>query len=254
MTINQLTNILTNISEKDRSKDFIKTILEEKLDKSNLNFEQNHLDKNRVIFIYNGYKYKIAINSKGLLSNFIESKNFSLIKSDSLKEYNKFISELELFELDNKKFQNCNYSYISSYYRKQNDFKLIRSTISNVTTFNSIKYDSNLYFYFKVFIELTKKYMSINSMNSYDFEFKEPFFKFNNFLNIYPKSITKNIKIDFNLETFLNNPNTNFFNETEYKIILNNYENDFNNLSKNSNYGYNSSNDNSDSYDDDDWN
>lgn len=250
MTINQLTNILTNISEKDRSKDFIKSVLEEKLDKSNLNFEQNHLDKNRVIFIYNGYKYKIAINSKGLLSNFIECKNFSLIKSDSLKEYNKFISELELFELDNKKFQNCNDCYISNYYRKQNDFRLIRSTISNITTFNSIKYDSNLYFYFKVFIELTKKYISIDSMNIYDFEFKEPFFKFNNFLNIYPKSKTKNIKLDFNLEAFLDNPNVNFFNENEYKIILNNYENTFNNLNKYNNYEYDSSDDDDD---DDDW-
>jgi len=231
MTLNQLTNIIKIIDDKNyEKKETIIKLLEEKLDTTKLDFSQNQKEKDRIIFIYDGYKYRLAINSKGLLKNFIECENFSNIKDTSENPYN-FLVNLEAFNSDYNDYNLCTKWVVMNLLKRKKDFKLIRSLTSDIITFNSIKYDSKLYFYFKVFVELSKNYITINSIDSYDFDFRSNAFKLNNFLNIYPKSIIKG-NIEFELENFLNNPNTKFLNENNYKIILSQYEYKFNNLDK----------------------
>lgn len=231
MTLNQLTNIIKIIDDKNyEKKETIIKLLEEKLDTTKLDFSQNQKEKDRIIFIYDGYKYRLAINSKGLLKNFIECENFSNIEDTSENPYN-FLVNLEAFNSDYNDYNLCTKWVVMNLLKRKKDFKLIRSLTSDIITFNSIKYDSKLYFYFKVFVELSKNYITINSIDSYDFDFRSNAFKLNNFLNIYPKSIIKG-NIEFELENFLNNPNTKFLNENNYKIILSQYESKFNNLDK----------------------
>lgn len=235
MTLNQLTNIIKIMGDKTyEKKETVIRILEEKLDTTKLDFSQNQKEKDRVIFIYEGYKYRLAINSKGLLQNFIECQNFSNIIADSkinsINPYN-FLVDLESFGSEDNKYNLCTKEYVTSSLRRKEDFKLIRSTTSNLIIFNSIKYNSRLYFYFKVFIELSRNFITIDSIDSCDFNFIPNLFQLNNFLNIYPKSMI-NLDIKFDLEEFLDNPNMNFLNENEYKVILSYYENEFNNLDK----------------------
>lgn len=231
MTLNQLTNIIKIMSDKTyEKKETVIKLLQEKLDTTKLDFSQNQKEKDRVIFIYEGYKYRLAINSKGLLQNFIECQNFSNIKDASENPYN-FLVDLESFGSEDNKYNLCTKGYLTSPLRKRHDFKLIRSLTSDIITFNSIKYDSKLYFYFKVFIELSRNFITINYIDSSDFDFRFNVFKLNNFLNVYPKSII-NRDIKFELEEFLDNPNMSFLNENEYKVILNHYEYEFNNLDK----------------------
>lgn len=231
MTLNQLTNIIKIMGDKTyEKKETVIKLLEEKLDTTKLDFSQNQKEKDRVIFIYEGYKYRLAINSKGLLQNFIECQNFSNIKDASENPHN-FLVDLESFGSEDNEYNLCTKGYLTSPLRKRHDFKLIRSLTSDIIIFNSIKYDSRLYFYFKVFIELSRNFITIDSIDSSDFNFIPNIFRLNNFLNIYPKSmIDRDIKFD--LEEFLDNPNMNFLNENESKDRLSYYENEFNNLDK----------------------
>lgn len=241
MTNAQLINILNEINTY-RSKDKIKKILQENLDTSKLDFSQDEYSDNRVIFIYNDYKYRLAVNSVGLLENFIECKNYSDIRGLSNNDFDKFITNLEIYNFENKEYDDCYFINFS----EQSDFELIRSMTSDVISFDSIKNDSNLYFSFKVFFELCKKYAIIDSLEIYDFDFRNPIFRLNNFLNVYPKKIFGNIKDGFELENFLEKSNDfelenflekfsdyDFLEEDIYKKIYYNYKYNFDNLNLN---------------------
>lgn len=250
MTNAQLINILNEI-DTYKSKDKIKKILKENLDTSKLDFSQDKYSDNRVTFIYNDYKYRLAINSDGFLENFIECKNYSDIRSLSNNDFGKFITNLEIYNFENKEYDD--YYFINS--SEKNDFELIRSMTSDIISFDSIKNDSNLYFSFKVFIEFCKEYAIIDSLKIYDFDFRNPIFRLNNFLNVYP--IKNGFELedfleksnDFELENFLEKFDDYYFLEEEmYKKIYNYYKYNFDNLNLNQDdydYYYN------DNYDDD---
>lgn len=248
MTNAQLINILNEINN-HRSKDKIIRILEENLDTSKLDFSQDEDSDNRVIFIYNNYKYRLAINSDGLLMNFIECKNYKDIRKLSLDDFDKFITNLEIYNFENERYDDY---YFTNYLTEKSDFEIIRSMASDVVSFKSIKNDSNLYFSFKVFIEFCKECAIINFLNIYDFDFRNSIFRLNNFLNVYPKLIFDNIRNDFELENFLDNSNDYYFLEEDtYKKIYNDYKYNFDNLNLNQDdCCYNNDDDYDDDYDD----
>lgn len=236
MTNAQLINILNEINNYT-NKNKIKKILQENLDTSKLDFSQDEYSDNRVIFIYNDYKYRLAVNFYGLLENFIECKNYSDIRGLSNNDFGKFITNLEIYNLEDEEYDDY---YFINYLKEKSDFKLIRSMTSDVISFDSIKNDSNLYFSFKVFIEFCKEYTIIDFLQIYDFDFRNSIFRLNNFLNVYP------IKNDFELEDFLENSNDfelenflekfddyYFLEEEMYKKIYNDYKYNFDNLNLN---------------------
>lgn len=253
MTETQLSNILKIMGNKNyEKKETVVKILEDKLDTTKLDFSQNRAEKDRVVFVYEGHKYRLAINSKGLLNNFIECMNFSNIIADSethsINPYN-FLAELKSFNSDDSNYNLCTKGFVMSSLRRKEDFKLIKSTTSDIITFDSIRHDSRLYFYFKVFVELSKKVLIIDSIDSSDFYFNRNPFRLNNFLNVYPKSLIKSFNINFELEKFLfeleeflNKPQVRFFNQSEYKAIFSCYESAFNKLNEDNNYNDNYNN------------
>lgn len=119
MTLNQLTNIIKIMGDKTyEKKETVIKLLEEKLDTTKLDFSQNQKEKDRVIFIYEGYKYRLAINSKGLLQNFIECQNFSNIKDASENPHN-FLVDLESFGSEDNEYNLCTKGYLTSPLRKK---------------------------------------------------------------------------------------------------------------------------------------